>query len=86
VINLAVSSPQAAAAVEHWYRHRTQVEKHPRRQARRRPSSPSLRLHQHCVDAGALLAANIAGWLHRSPPFPNPAGGCSGMASAVVKP
>jgi len=42
VTNLDVSTPQRAAAVEHWYRHRTQVEKHPRRQARRRAAAPAV--------------------------------------------
>lgn len=40
VTNLDVSTRAKAADVEHWYRHRTQVEKHPRRQARRRSPAP----------------------------------------------
>jgi hypothetical protein len=37
--NIDVSTPTKAAAVEHWYRHRTSIEKHPHRQADRAGSS-----------------------------------------------
>ncbi|HET9254021.1 MAG TPA: hypothetical protein VFO16_02320, partial [Pseudonocardiaceae bacterium] len=36
-----VSTPARAAAVEHWYRHRTETREHlPRQQARRRAAPP----------------------------------------------
>jgi hypothetical protein len=44
--NLDVSTPDKAAAVEHWYRHRTTVEHLPRRQARRRAAAPPQRYPQ----------------------------------------
>jgi Transposase DDE domain group 1 len=68
VTNLEVATPEAAAAVEHWYRHRTQIEnlfrdsKHGAA-LRHLPSG-----HPQVNRAwmwGALLAASIAGWLHQ---------------------
>jgi Transposase DDE domain group 1 len=67
VTNLDVSTGATAAAVEHWYRHRTQVEnlfrdsKHGAA-LRHLPSG-----HQPVNRAwmwGALLAATLTGWLH----------------------
>jgi hypothetical protein len=67
VTNLEVSTGEAAAEVEHWYRHRTQVEnlfrdtKHGTA-LRHLPSG-----HQAVNQAwmwGALLAATGCGWLH----------------------
>jgi Transposase DDE domain group 1 len=67
VTNLDVSTAAAAAAVEHWYRHRTQVEnlfrdtKHGAA-LRHLPSG-----HESVNRAwmwGALLAATCCGWLH----------------------
>jgi hypothetical protein len=67
VTNLDVSTRAAAAAVEHWYRHRTQVEnlfrdtKHGAA-LRHLPSA-----HESVNRAwmwGALLAATCGGWLH----------------------
>ncbi len=67
VTNLDVSTAEAAAAVEHWYRHRTQVEnifrdaKHGGA-LRHLPSGyPEI---NRAWMWGALLAASIAGWLH----------------------
>ena len=66
--NLDVSTPDKAVAVEHWYRHRTDVEnvfrdgKHGAA-LRHLPSG-----HQEVNLAwmwGALLAATTAGWLHQ---------------------
>ena len=66
--NLDVTSGEKAAAVEHWYRHRTQVEnlfrdtKHGAA-LRHLPSG-----HAEVNRAwmwGALLAASITGWLHQ---------------------
>ncbi len=67
VTNLDVSTGAKASQVEHWYRHRTQVEnlfrdtKHGAA-LRHLPSG-----HQQVNRAwmwGALLAATLAGWLH----------------------
>jgi hypothetical protein len=68
VTNLDVSTGERAAAIEHWYRHRTQVEnifrdaKHGGA-LRHLPSG-----HPEINTAwlwGALLAASIGGWLHQ---------------------
>lgn len=68
VTNLDVSTPAKAAAVEHWYRHRTQIEnlfrdsKHGAA-LRHLPSGyPEI---NRAWMWGALLAANLAGWLHQ---------------------
>jgi hypothetical protein len=67
VTNLDVSTGAAAAAVEHWYRHRTEIEnlfrdtKHGTA-LRHLPSG-----HEPVNRAwmwGALLAATLTGWLH----------------------
>jgi hypothetical protein len=52
--NLDVSTADKAAAVEHWYRHRTTVENIFRRQAGRRAAAPPLRIPpgEHGLDAG----------------------------------
>ena len=77
VTNLDVSTGEQAAAVEHWYRHRTQVEnlfraaKHGAA-LRHLPSG-----HPEINRAwmwGALLAASIAGWLHQLTATPAPDG------------
>ena len=66
--NLDVSSPDAAAAVEHWHRHRTTVENIFRDSKlgaalRHLPSGyPQVNLAWMW---GALLAANMAAWLHQ---------------------
>jgi Transposase DDE domain group 1 len=66
--NRDVSTPERAAAVEHWYRHRTSVENIIRDSKhgaalRHLPSG-----YQEVNTAwmwGALLAATMAGWLHQ---------------------
>jgi Transposase DDE domain group 1 len=72
-----VSTGERAAAVEHWYRHRTQVEnlfrdaKHGAG-LRHLPSG-----HPEVNTAwmwGALLAASIAGWLHQLTATAGPGG------------
>ena len=66
--NLDVSAPDKAAAVEHWHRHRTTVENNlPRQQARRCAVAPPQRIPQVNLAWmwGALLAANMAVWLHQ---------------------
>ena len=66
--NLDVSSPDKAAAVEHWYRHRTAVENIFRDSKlgaalRHLPSGyPQVNLAWMW---GALLAASMAAWLHQ---------------------
>jgi Transposase DDE domain group 1 len=77
VTDLDVSTGERAAAVEHWYRHRTQVEnlfrdaKHGAG-LRHLPSG-----HPEVNTAwmwGALLAASIAGWLHQLTATAGPGG------------
>jgi hypothetical protein len=68
VTNLDVSTPDRAAAVEHWYRHRTAVEnifrdaKHGA--ALRHLPSGHPEVNRAWMWA-ALLGANITGWLHQ---------------------
>jgi Transposase DDE domain group 1 len=68
VTNLDVSTGEAAADVEHWYRHRTQVEnlfrdaKHGA--ALRHLPSGYLEVNRAWM-WGALLAASLTGWLHQ---------------------
>ena len=87
--NLDVSTGERAAAVEHWYRHRTQVE-NVFRDAKLGAALRHLPSGYPQVNTawmwGALLAASIAGWLHQLTATPDPAGGCSGTASAAAKP
>ena len=66
--NLDVTSGEQAAAVEHWYRHRTQIENLFRNAKhgaalRHLPSG-----HPEVNRAwmwGALIAASLTGWLHQ---------------------
>jgi hypothetical protein len=75
VTNLDVSTPDKAAAVEHWYRHRTAIENIFRdakigAALRHLPSG-----HPQVNKAwmwGALLAVSIAGWLHQLTATPGP--------------
>ena len=66
--NLDVSTPERAATVEHWYRHRTEIEnifrdsKHG--SALRHLPSGYPQLNTVWM-WGALLATSIAGWLHQ---------------------
>jgi hypothetical protein len=77
VTNLDVSTPDKAAAVEHWYRHRTQVEnifrgaKHGA--ALRHLPSGYPQVNRAWM-WGALLAVSIAGWLHQLTATPGPGG------------
>lgn len=79
--NLDVSTPEQAAAVEYWYRHRTEIEnvfrdaKHGAA-LRHLPSG-----HQRVNRAwmwGALIATSLAGWLHQLTAGPDPGGGLLG--------
>ena len=88
VTNLDVSTPDKAAAVEHWYRHRTQVEKDPRRQARRRATAPprdTRRSTRRGCGVRCSRSASPAGPTN-SPPPPDPAGSWPVTASATAKP
>jgi hypothetical protein len=79
--NHDVSTPARAAAVEHWYRHRTEIEnifrdaKHGA--ALRHLPSGYIEVNTAWM-WGALLATSIAGWLHQliatspTPDDPNP--------------
>lgn len=80
--NLDVATPQAAAAVEHWYRHRTSIEnvfrdgKHGAG-LRHLPSG-----HDQVNTAwmwGALLAVSMAGWLHQLAGTHGPDGTLTGL-------
>jgi hypothetical protein len=68
VTNLDVTSGEKAAAVEHWYRHRTQIE-NLFRDAKHGAALRHLPSGYHEVNRawmwGALLAASLAGWLHQ---------------------
>jgi Transposase DDE domain group 1 len=68
VTNLDVATGERAAAVEHWYRHRTQVE-NIFRDAKLGAALRHLPSGYPRVNTawmwGALLAASIAGWLHQ---------------------
>ena len=72
---LDVSTGERAAAVEHWYRHRTQVENVFRDAklgaALRHLPSGYLQVNTAWM-WGALLAASIAGWLHQLTATPGP--------------
>jgi hypothetical protein len=63
-----VSTPERAAAVEHWYRHRTSVE-NVIRDSKHGAALRHLPSGYHEVNTawmwGALLAATMAGWLHQ---------------------
>jgi hypothetical protein len=75
--NLDVSTPEKAAGVEHWYRHRTTIEnifrdsKHGA--ALRHLPSGYPEVNRMWM-WGALLAANLTGWLHHLTATPTPAG------------
>lgn len=66
--NLDVSTPDTAAAVEHWYRHRTSVE-NIFRDSKHGAALRHLPSGDKQVNTawmwGALLAATTAGWLHQ---------------------
>ena len=68
VTNLDVSTGERAAAVEHWYRHRTSIE-NMFRDAKHGAALRHLPSGYPQVNTawmwGALLAATIAGWLHQ---------------------
>jgi len=73
VTNLDVSTPEHAAAVEHWYRHRTAIE-NVFRDAKLGAALRHLPSGYPQVNKawlwGGLLAVNIAGWLHHLTAIP----------------
>ena len=79
--NLDVCTPAKAAAVEHWYRHRTEIEnifrdaKHGA--ALRHLPSGYERVNRAWM-WGALIATSLAGWLHQLTALPDPGGGLLG--------
>jgi hypothetical protein len=81
VTNLDVSTPQHAAAVEHWYRHRTAIE-NVFRDAKHGAALRHLPSGYPQVNTawmwGALLAVSITGWLHQLTATPGPHGRLSG--------
>ena len=79
--NLDVSTPDKAAVVEHWYRHRTQVE-NIFRDAKHGAALRHLPSGYPQVNRawmwGALLAVSIAGWIHQLTATPGPGGQLAG--------
>jgi hypothetical protein len=75
VTNLDVCTPEAAAAVEHWYRHRTAIE-NLFRDAKLGAGLRHLPSGYPQVNRawmwGGLLAVSIAGWLHQLTATPGP--------------
>ena len=90
VTNLDVSTPDKAAAVEHWYRHRTQVEnifRDAKHGAALAPPPLRISRGQQGVDVGCAARRQprrLAAPAHRHPRT-RPAG-WSGTASATAKP
>ena len=81
VTNLDVSTPDKAATVEHWYRHRTAIE-NVFRDAKHGAALRHLPSGYPQVNKawmwGALLAVSIAGWLHQLTATPGPHGTLTG--------
>ncbi|MGH3868080.1 MAG: IS1380 family transposase [Pseudonocardiaceae bacterium] len=77
VTNLDVSTPAKAAAIERWYRHRTEIE-NVFRDAKHGAALRHLPSGYPEVNTawmwGALLATSIAGWLHHLTATPGPDG------------
>jgi hypothetical protein len=79
--NLDASTPEQAAAVEYWYRHRTEIEnvfrdaKHGA--ALRHLPSGYLQVNKAWM-WGALIATSLAGYLHQLTAGPDPGGGLLG--------
>lgn len=79
--NLDVSTPDNAAAVEHWYRHRTEVEnvfRDGKHGAALRHLPSGYREVNLAWMWGALLAATMAGWLHHLTAVERPDGTLAG--------
>jgi len=79
--NLDVSTPDNAAAVEHWYRHRTEVEnvfRDSKHGAALRHLPSGYREVNLAWMWGALLAATMTGWLHQLTATTRPDGTLAG--------
>jgi len=89
VTNLDMSTPERTAAVEHWYRHRTQVE-NVFRDAKHGAALRHLPSRHPQVNKawmwGALLAVSIPGWLQQLTATPGPAGQMLGHGARNAKP
>ncbi len=87
--NCDVSTPAKVAAVEHWYRHRTEIEnvfRDAKHGAALRPlPSGSLQVNR-AWRWGALIATSLAAGYTSSPPSPTPMTGCAAGVSATAKP
>jgi DDE family transposase len=81
VTNLDVTTGEAAAAVEHWYRHRTSIE-NVFRDAKHGAALRHLPSGYPEVNRawmwGALLAASLTGWLHQLTATPTADGSLHG--------
>jgi DDE family transposase len=79
--NLDVSTPATVAAVEHWYRHRTEIE-NIFRDAKHGAAPRHLPSGYVEVNTawmwGALIATSLAGYLHQLTATPDPGGGLLG--------
>jgi len=79
--NIDVSTPDKAAAVEHWYRHRTEIE-NVFRDGKHGAALRHLPSGYPDVNTawmwGALLAATMAGWLHQLTATERPDGSLTG--------
>jgi hypothetical protein len=77
VTNLDVSTSENAVAVEHWYRHRTQIE-NLFRDTKHGAALRHLPSGHVAVNTawmwGALIAASLTGWLHHLTATPTPDG------------
>ncbi len=86
---LEVSTPDKAAAVEHWYRHRTQVEnifrdaKHGAALNHLPSGCPQVNTAWMWVRCSPV---SVAGWTHQLTATPGPGGQLLGHGSATVKP
>ena len=81
--NLDVSTPDKAAAVEHWYRHRTSIE-NIFRDSKHGAAPPPPSGYPEVNTAwmwGALLAASMAAWLRQPTATPGPAGQLAGWGA-----
>jgi hypothetical protein len=86
--NVDVSTPDKAAAVEHWYRHRTSIEnvfRDSKHGAALRHLPSGYREVNTAWMWGALLAATMAGWLHQLTATEGPHGRLSGWGVRAGK-
>jgi hypothetical protein len=87
--NCDVSTPARAAAVEHWYRHRTEIENIFRdaKHGAALRHLPSGYAHVNRTWMwGALIATSLAGWLHQLTTGPDPGGGLLAGVPATARP